>query len=171
MTTPEIFAAPASALALPGGHALTLTALATTDGRRLGEAFAQIDPWATYGYAGSALANFLADDEPAVSRLALIHRGDVVGAAVIRHAWLRGPYLQFLAVLPQAQGRGIGTAFVVWMEHEAHTANARNLWVAASQINTGAVRFYERHGFAEVALLDGLVADGFNEILFRKRLG
>jgi GNAT superfamily N-acetyltransferase len=171
MTTPETFSVPAGALALPGGDALNLAPLADAEAYRLGNAFARLDPWATYDYAGSALANFLAADEPGVSRLALIHRESVVGAAVIRHAWLRGPYLQFLAVLPGAQGSGIGAAFIAWMEREARAANERNFWVAASQINTGAIRFYERHGFTQVATLDGLVADGFNEILFRKRLG
>jgi ribosomal protein S18 acetylase RimI-like enzyme len=171
MTPPEIFAAPATALALPGDDALVLAPLAEADAHRLGEAFARIDPWAAYGYPATGLVSFLAAREPGVSRLALVLDQQTVGASVIRADWLRGPYLQFLAVLPDAQRRGIGAAFLAWMEREARAANERNLWVAASQINTGAIRFYERQGFTEVAKLDGLVADGFEEILFRKRLG
>jgi ribosomal protein S18 acetylase RimI-like enzyme len=55
-------------------------------------------------------------------------------------------------------------------ETEARAAEERNLWVLASQINAGAIRFYERHGFEKVADLDGLAYDGRTEFMFRKRL-
>lgn len=127
-------------------------------------------PWSTYGYPAPALASFLGAEEPGAPRLSLSIDGSIIGAAVIRTAWLRGPYLQFLALLPQAQGRGVGSAFVSWMEGEAREGQERNLWVAASAINGDAIRFYERHGFSRVAELDGLVHDSYAEILFRKRL-
>jgi ribosomal protein S18 acetylase RimI-like enzyme len=153
-----------------GGVLLVISPLGAEDGKHLGGVFAAIDPWATYAYPASALAEFLSTSEPGAWRLQLRIGDELAGAAVIRTNWLRGPYLQFLAIVPGAQGRGIGAAFVEWMESEARYANARNLWVAASQINAGAIRFYERHGFTEVATLDDLVTDGRNEILFRKRL-
>jgi len=112
----------------------------------------------------------LAAVEPGAPRLSLSLDGTVVGAAVIRTAWLRGPYLQFFAVLPDAQGRGVGAAFLSWMEREARAADERNLWVVASQINTGAIRFYQRHGFTHIADLDDLAYDGRTEFLFRKRI-
>jgi ribosomal protein S18 acetylase RimI-like enzyme len=102
--------------------------------------------------------------------LALSIDGAVAGAAVVRPGWLRGPYLQFLAVVPEAQGRGIGGALLAWMEREARGAKERNLWVAASEINTGAIRLYERFGFRQIATLDDLAWDGRAEILMRKRL-
>ena len=157
-------------LAAKGGT-IVVAPLAPDDGQRLGTAFAAIDPWAAYGYPAAVLARFLAASEPDALRFGLSLDNALAGAAVVRPNWLRGPYLQLLAVLPDAQGRGIGAAFLAWMEREARAANERNLWVAASQINAGAIRFYERHGFVEVAMLNDLVADGFNEILFRKRLG
>ena len=115
-------------------------------------------------------AHFLAGHEPGAQRLALMLDGEIAGAAVVRPGWLRGPYLQFLAVVPAAQGRGIGSAFIGWMEREARAAKERNLWVAASEINTGAIRLYERQGFAPIAKLDDLAWDGRAEILMRKRL-
>ncbi|MEI9902060.1 MAG: GNAT family N-acetyltransferase [Hyphomicrobium sp.] len=69
-----------------------------------------------------------------------------------------------------AQGRGLGAAFLAFMEREARAAEERNLWVAASEINVDAIRFYERHGFMATARLDDLAYDGRAEILFRKRL-
>lgn len=156
-------------LPTPGGT-LVVTPLAADDGARLGTAFAGIDPWAAYGYPPATLAAFLAEDEPGAPRLALRLESTLAGAAVVRSGWLRGPYLQFLAVLPPFQGRGIGGAFVRFLEREARAAHERNLWVAASEINDGAMRLYERLGFTRIARLDDLAWDGRAEILFRKRL-
>lgn len=152
------------------GGIVVVTPLSAAEGDRLGAVFAAIDPWAAYRYPAAALSSFLAASEPAAPRLQLSLGGEVAGAAVIRTRWLRGPYLQFLAVVPGLQGRGIGSAVLAWMEREARMALERNLWVVASEINPRAVRFYERHGFAPTARLDDLVCDGRTEILMRKRL-
>lgn len=170
MIGPAKFDAPRYELRLPGGRFITLRALTPEEALRLGEAIAAIDPWRAYGYPASALRRMLAAHEAGAPRFALLVEGNVVGAAVIRTAWLRGPYLQFLALLPEAQRRGIGTAFLEWMEREARAGDERNLWVAASEINVDAIRFYERHGFIRVAALDDLVHDNRTELLLRKRL-
>jgi len=63
-------------------------------------------------------------------------------------AALDGLWLEHLYVAPEAQGHGIGSALL------ARTRKAKlNLHVF--QQNTGARRFYERHGFTLVALGDG----------------
>jgi ribosomal protein S18 acetylase RimI-like enzyme len=152
------------------GGTLIVAPLSPAEGTRLGAVFARIDPWAAYGYAAATLSAFLAAHEPGAQRLALVHDSETVGAAVVRPGWLRGPYLQFLAVVPGAQGLGIGSALLAWMESEARAANERNLWVAASEINAGAIRLYERHAFVQIAKLDDLAWDGRAEILMRKIL-
>ena len=91
--------------------------------------------------------------------------GLVLGRIVMR---LRGPYLELLALLPKAQGQGVGASILAWFEQEALKLGARNLWVCASSFNTDALRFYGRHGFHPAATLPGLVADGYDEILLRK---
>jgi len=170
MSSPAAFDGPRYELPMRDGGTLIVAPLSPSEGKRLGAIFAGIDPWAAYGYAATTLSTFLASPEPGTQRLALMLDGDTVGAAVVRPGWLRGPYLQFLAVVPGAQGRGIGCALLAWMESEARAAKERNLWVAASEINTGAIRLYERHGFKQVAKLDDLAWDGRAEILMRKRL-
>jgi ribosomal protein S18 acetylase RimI-like enzyme len=170
MSAPASFGAARYVLSLEGDNALIVEPLVAAQGTRLGAVFADIDPWAAYGYAAATLSAFLAGHEPGAQRLALMLDGEIAGAAVVRPGWLRGPYLQFLAVVPGAQDRGIGSAFLSWMEHEARAAKERNLWVAASEINAGAIRLYERHGFAQIAKLDDLAWDGRAEILMRKRL-
>ena len=90
------------------------------------------------------------------------------GAVSIRSPFLKGPYLELLAILPAFQNQGIGGDIVAWFEQEGVRAGARNLWVCASSFNTQALRFYQRHGFHRAATLPGLVFDGYDEILLRK---
>lgn len=136
----------------------------------LGGALAQIDPWARYDYTGETLAAFLAGEEPGAQRFQIVVDRALAGAIVLRSNWLRGPYLQFLGILPPFHRQGVGRSALGWFERGAQTGGARNLWVAASDFNVPAQAFYERHGFVRVAAIDGLVADGAAEILFRKRL-
>jgi diamine N-acetyltransferase len=136
----------------------------------LAAALAQIDPWAHYNYTPGALAEYLAGNEADAPRFKIVVDGELAGAIVYRRNWLRGPYLQFLGILPAFQDRGIGSAAVVWFEREAGDGRAQNLWVAASDFNVRALAFYEQHGFVRVATIDALVAEGVSEILFRKRL-
>jgi len=170
MSGPATFDGARYELPTRDGGTLIVAPLSPAEGERLGAVFAGIDPWAAYGYAASTLSAFLSGPEPGARRLVLAIDGAVAGAAVVRPGWLRGPYLQFLAVVPDAQGRGIGGAFLAWLEREARAAKERNLWVAASEINVGAIRLYERHGFKQMATLDDLAWDGRAEILMRKRL-
>lgn len=138
--------------------------------QQLGSPLAAIDPWAHYRYTAEALTTFLRTEENDAPRLEIIVDGTLAGAFSIRRTWLRGPYLQFLGILPPFQNSGVGNAVLSWFETEGNRLQARNIWVSASEFNTRAVAFYERFGFVRVATLDGLVAEGSAEILLRKRL-
>jgi GNAT superfamily N-acetyltransferase len=129
---------------------------------------ASMDPWRRLGYGVSALQRYLVTDSPALVRHEIAVEGECAGVVAVRAPWLRGPYLELLAVLPAHQGRGIGAAVLRWLEAEA--APARNLWVMVSAFNEGARRFYARHGFVEVGAVPGLVREGFDEVLMRKAL-
>jgi ribosomal protein S18 acetylase RimI-like enzyme len=100
----------------------------------------------------------------------LRREGEIAGGIGLRLNWLRGPYIQFLAVLPRFQCQGLGSAVIAWVEAQARTGDERNLWIAASEINTHARQLYERLGFREIAKLDDLVCDARAELLYRKRL-
>lgn len=152
------------------GRPLTLAPFPASEADVLAAGFAAIDPWASYGYPAAALAAYLSGDEPTGVRFALLFDGGIAGAVGLQSSWLRGPYIRFLGILPAYQGRGLGAAVLAWIEAEARNAQERNVWVVASQINTGAIRFYERHGFATAAEFEGLAYDGRTEILMRKRL-
>ncbi|MCG8559678.1 MAG: GNAT family N-acetyltransferase [Hyphomicrobiales bacterium] len=135
----------------------------------LGPALAEIDPWARMDYPASQLMAYLQANDPAVRKFAIRRDGATAGVVALRHPWLKGPYVELLALLPDHQGHGIGSAALDWIEREA-AATQRNLWVVTSAFNEGALAFYRRHGFEPVGRLPDLVYDGFEEILLRKRL-
>lgn len=153
-----------------GTPEIVLEPMTANDARVLGEAFAAIEPWSRYPLPASALEVYLGTIEPAAPRYAIRVSGALAGATGERDAWLRGPYLQFLGILPAFQCLGIGRLVLTRFEAEARARDQRNLWVAASDFNSGAIRFYERHGFERIATLDGLIKDPISEILMRKKL-
>jgi GNAT superfamily N-acetyltransferase len=74
------------------------------------------------------------------------HEGALAGILV-----LDGDFVDQLYVEPGLTGRGIGSALLAVAKRER--PQGLRLW--AFQSNTGARRFYERHGFLEVRRTDG----------------
>lgn len=138
--------------------------------RVLAAAFSRIEPWSRYPFTDDQLFAVLNQTGADIESVCIHTGGDPAGAAVIKRSWLGGSYLQFLGLLPSQTARGLGSAFITDWEALSQNRGERNLWVAASTFNTGALRFYQRHGFQPVAKLDSLLRDGFDEILFRKTL-
>jgi ribosomal protein S18 acetylase RimI-like enzyme len=76
----------------------------------------------------------------------------LLGFLAIRRSRTNGwETLERLYVEPDDQGRGVGTALLD--KAKALRPGGLHLWVF--QKNTGAIRFYERHGFRLVKLTDG----------------
>lgn len=65
----------------------------------------------------------------------------------------RPGWIDHLYVHPGFHNRGLGAALVKTARHSPHAADGLQLWTF--QANTGARRFYARHGFTEVELTDG----------------
>ncbi len=149
---------------------LTLAPFPAHQAEGFGTAFAAIDPWASYAYPAAAITSYLTAGEPSDVRYLMLVDGAAAGVVGVQPLWLRGPYIRFLGILPPFQKRGIGSVILGWIDAEARRQQERNLWVVASEINIGAIRFYERHGFERAAVLDALAYDGRNELLLRKRL-
>jgi diamine N-acetyltransferase len=164
--TPPAFGAASYA---PASH-ITLRAPGLDDATALGSMLAAIDPWRRYPVTAATLAGFFAEVETGAPRFAIHVDGALAGGVAIRTTWFAGPYIQTFGLAPSAQGHGIGATVMTFIEAEARRINARNLWVAASDFNIGAHRFYERFGFAPVARIPGLLQNDRDEILLRKRL-
>jgi GNAT superfamily N-acetyltransferase len=149
-------------------RAARLVALDPSAAATLAAAIVAMPPWSAMAYPAEAITRFLAASGDGASRYLIEVNGVEAGAVSVRFPWLKGPYLELLAVLPPFQRRGIGAGMLAWFEQEASRLGARNLWVCASSFNEGGLRFYQRHGFRPMATLPGLVADGYEEILLRK---
>jgi GNAT superfamily N-acetyltransferase len=72
--------------------------------------------------------------------------GALAGILVLEHDWVDHLYVD-----PARTGRGIGSRLLELAKHER--PHGLRLWTFAS--NTGAQRFYARHGFVEVRRTDG----------------
>lgn len=156
-------------LAGPAGY--SLSPVRADEAAALGARFAGIAPWTRYQPGAEALAKLFTPAADNSIRMApRTPGGEAAGIVLVRHPWLAGPYVQFLAVVPDHQGRGLGTAMLAWCEEQARAAGQRNLWICAATFNDGAERLYRRFGFETVAVLEDLLKDGFHETLMRKRL-
>jgi GNAT superfamily N-acetyltransferase len=135
----------------------------------LGQAIADIEPWATLAYPPEHMIAFLKNDDPALTRKAVFVNGAPAGVVAIRERWLRGPYLQLLALLTPYQGQGLGAALLNWYAQQAGP-HERWLWLCCSAFNTRAFAFYQRHGYEQIAVLPDQIVDGMDELLLRKRI-
>ncbi len=77
-------------------------------------------------------------------------RSEAVGYASASDGLLNNLY-----VLPDCQGRGIGSALL--SEVKIHAPEVLKLWTF--EPNEGAIRFYERHGFVTIERSDGRAND------------
>lgn len=151
----------------PGVH---LAGMTDNFGETLGTHAAAMPPWSIHKSTPESLIRYLNTVEPAAPRYALLVDGRLAGGAALRMNWLRGPYLQFLAILPEYQNRKLGDAVLNWMQREATSRGEKNLYVACSDFNTQALKFYERFGFKRIGAVPDLVTDGVSEILHHKRI-
>ena len=143
-----------------------LEPLAPRDAAALGARLAVIDPWRTLGLSAATLTRNLLCDDPSVARYVVLVDGEAAGAVALRHPWLRGPFLELLAVFEPRQRSGLGREIVEWIAGTTRAA-APNLWVTVSSFNARARAFYAALGFGEIAALPNLIAPGRDEILLR----
>jgi ribosomal protein S18 acetylase RimI-like enzyme len=158
---------------LPAGKAGQTIALALTTpeiAALLGDALVRIDPWARLGVSAATMTAFLAASNDMRRCFTILDDGRPAGTVAVLHPWLAGPYLNLLAMLPNYQGRGLGSAALDWLEAEATLARARNCFLCVSAFNHRAIAFYQAAGYKLAGHLDSLIVDGEDELLMRKRL-
>jgi GNAT superfamily N-acetyltransferase len=138
-------------------------ALAADETQTIAAACVTFDPYLTLGYRAETLAGYLSRPDPALARFAVEWEGVLAGIVALRRPWLRGPLIEMLALLPAAQGKGLGGRILARCKAEA----GRNLWATVSGFHQPARRFYAKAGFEEVCALPGIVAEDQEEILLR----
>lgn len=149
---------------------VTLSALEPIQAAVIGRTLAGMEPWKTLGYGAEGLARGLASPHPDLTCYLAMRGGEVQGLVVVRYPWLRGAYIELFAVLPGAQGQGIGRAILEFIE-SSYQGRTANLWLLVSGFNAGARRFYAQRGFNQIGIIENLVAQGQDEVLLRKVIG
>ena len=128
------------------------------------------DPWKRLGYAADFWERIFTPLPLGRESVILLQAGHCSGVALLRPKFLFGDYLELLAIKPTLTGQGLGRLLLTHVESLAF-ARGKNLFACVSDFNTGARRFYRRHGFVEVGPLADLLVSGSAEILLRKTTG
>lgn len=149
---------------------VTLIRLPPGEATDLGAAFASIEPWAKYPYPAASLASYFIKGDNSAPMLAVQVNERTAGVVGLRLNWLCGPYIQFLGFKPGYQGLGLGSLALAWIDAQTRHAGQRNVFVASSDFNCAALRFYQRHGFKTVGTLKGLVREERDEVLLHKKM-
>ena len=79
--------------------------------------------------------------------------------------------LYSIAVAHDARGRGVGEALLAAVEQAALRRGARRMRLEVRQDNAGAIRLYERGGYARFAERPGYYEDGGHAWRYEKKLG
>jgi ribosomal protein S18 acetylase RimI-like enzyme len=135
----------------------------------IGARLARMEPWRALGYGQDQLAAYLRESQPDRFRYLIRSGEETLGLLVVRHPWLRGVYIELLAVFPECQGSGVGSTALRCLE-SLFSDRTANLWLLVSSFNQAAQRFYRRHGFLPIGTIEDFVVPGKDEILMRKRL-
>ncbi|NCC64172.1 MAG: N-acetyltransferase [Spirochaetia bacterium] len=83
-------------------------------------------------------------------------------------AFLSAPYLRFIAVSPDFQGRGVGTLLLNEFEQQTRSMG-KDWFLLVSDFNTSAQQFYEKQGYQRVGILPDFAKEGIAEIIMVKR--
>jgi ribosomal protein S18 acetylase RimI-like enzyme len=95
---------------------------------------------------------------------AAIENGDIAGFPILipQPGYL---LLDNVAVLPAAQGRGIGTRLLLLAEDHARSLGLSEIRLYTNEAMTENLAYYLRHGYAETHRAE---QDGFHRVFFHK---
>jgi ribosomal protein S18 acetylase RimI-like enzyme len=144
--------------------------LANTEEREwVAQLLSSIEPWLTIGVTPDAARGVLA--RPGLETFVARRANDPqpLGFLLLNaHGIASAPYVNSIAVRPDQQRKGIGSALLSFAEHRF--SDRRFLYLCVSSFNTEARRLYERTGYEFVAELKDHAVSGYTELLMRKRL-
>jgi len=87
-----------------------------------------------------------AQDASAIHALARHEQGELLGIARLHRLDAHCGQIRYMAVRPEWQGRGIGTALLAWLEDRARQEGLAEVLLNARESSVG---FYRRRGYAE----------------------
>jgi ribosomal-protein-alanine N-acetyltransferase len=126
------------------------------------------EPWITLKRRYNDVVNLINDE---TSELHLARSGnEMIGFAIIK---LRGAfvgYVQSIVIKPQHRNRGVGIAFMKYLE-ERIFAEQPNVFICVSSFNQEAKKLYEKLGYRVIGEIEDYIVRGHSEILLRKSRG
>ncbi|MDK9695484.1 MAG: GNAT family N-acetyltransferase [Siculibacillus sp.] len=131
---------------------------------------AGLEPWATMGRSAASFVAHMTRPMAATFRFAVRVDDRPVGFLSLRHPFMRGPYIETIALFEEAQRRGIGRAIVEWIAREA-AGEATNVWLCVTEWNAPARAAYAAMGFVEIGPIPDVAMLGQTEIFLRRVLG
>ena len=153
-------------------HALgdvVLRPLVESDVDTLAARVVALDPWARVGTPASAMRARMLRPWPATHRFAVVADGATAGYVSVRWPFMRGAYLETIAIFPEAQRSGLARRVLDWMAAEIAGVEDK-LWLCVTEWNASARATYAALGFVEIAPVPDLAALGQSEIFMRRVL-
>jgi len=77
------------------------------------------------------------------------HEGKIVGVAALHVLNKDTGRIRWVYVLPEFQRKGIGTALVTYVEHEAERLGLKKLWLLTAEKAYWAITFYRKLGYRQ----------------------
>jgi [ribosomal protein S18]-alanine N-acetyltransferase len=127
-----------------------------------------IDPWVTFERTFEQALKILRD--PTREVFVAMEESGLAGFLILCMTGAFIGYIQTVAVAPEHQGRGTGSALIKFAEEKIFAVSP-NSFLCVSSFNPDARRLYERLGYTFVGELTDYVVRGHSELLFRKTRG
>lgn len=123
------------------------------------------EPWITLKRQYDDVIDIIEDE---TSEVHLAQSGsEMIGFAVIKLQGAFVGYVQSIVIRPQFRNRGIGKAFMKYLEGRIFTEHA-NIFICVSSFNVGAKKLYKSLGYEIIGELRNYIVQGHSEILMRK---
>lgn len=136
----------------------------------IAERLATLDPWASMGRPAASFVAYMTRPMAATHRFAVRLDGRPVGFLSLRWPFMRGPYIETIALFPEAQRRGFARRIVEWIGREV-AGEATNIWLCVTEWNAPARAAYAAMDFVEIGPIPDVALVGQTEIFLRKVLG
>lgn len=124
--------------------------------------------WQVYGFDLKKSMQVLETMEDVIYIARL--NGEVAGFITLRINGVGniGAYVRMIAVKCEYRNKGVGKAMVDYIQQVAHDSGMDNIFLICSTDNLKGENFYLNNRFIKVGILQSLVVEGHDEILFRR---
>ena len=105
------------------------------------------------------------------AKVAVDDAGILIGFCAATHPyWNNVAMIDYLVVAPAARRRGVGGQLVAGVEAVLHGSGIRQVCVQTASWNDDGIRFYERLGYARLAVLPEYFGEGNDAVWLNRSL-